>query len=377
MGERPHLYPIITIMVKGRGGRKKFGGRGGRRGRRGGRGVTTGFRGRRVGKARAPPTTAVKPTRPGPRMNMRNVKQKQYSFRRQRREFNPQRGISEKVVSFNFSIPWAQIKFTALNAVQVIMTSSGSACGGQLYIYPQNSFYFPGIVYNQIRQWQYYIVRQHRMRWTSRFGSQTNSTVTCSFFDDPGYFEGQGVGDGNLGINETLINYAACCRRWPVWKNMDCMPYKGTGKWMQVTGTTQTGFVPFSDTIANTRECVSGVYGITCDNNPTLGSAVTVGDIYLDITISVKEMAAGQTANVTFMEHKYEQLLHKLTALQLDMKVAQHAKKGEEMKLREVKEHSQTDLSLEQMEEKIVLGLNKIDSDDEVVDVKREEDREE
>jgi len=106
--------------------------------------VTTGFRGRRVGKARAPPTTAVKPTRPGPRMNMRNVKQKQYSFRRQRREFNPQRGISEKVVSFNFSIPWAQIKFTALNAVQVIMTSSGSACGGQLYIYPQKFILFPG-----------------------------------------------------------------------------------------------------------------------------------------------------------------------------------------------------------------------------------------
>jgi len=294
-------------------------------------------------RTRPPPVTQVKRVRPGPKVVMlpapKHIAQRyKYTSKNRPSYGNPRTGMMEKGVRMNFSIPWATIKFSSGNVLSIPPNSAGGAdSGGQLYMIPYNAYYFPGMVFNQVRNWQYYRFLRHRMRFTSRFGSSVNATATCAYYNDPNALEASGLTNGTTLVPETTIQYAACCTRWPLWRNMECMSYAGKPQWMVTAGVSNTAAFSYADTAANDRLTVSGVYAISVDNNPTPGKACTAGDIYLDFTIELKEMAAPATAGVTFFEAKHDRLVDQLRLQQL-------AHKLELLKLQDKQQETQISL---------------------------------
>jgi hypothetical protein len=230
--------------------------------------------------------------------------------------------LTGQTCTLTFQIPFATLEFSSLDALSVKTTAGGNNTGGQLYVWPTNSFYMPTTVYNQIRNWNKYRIIKHRLRFTTRFGSAVNSTITCAHFKDPCGFEALGLA-GTAIVTEANLQYNHCCVRWPVWKNMMCRDYPGTG-WKMVAGPRLSTAFNTTDSAANDRMCVDSVYGITCDRNPTPGTGCIVGDIYLDFVIQVKDMQSVPAGDVSYYELQFDIMKKKMEKLRLEAKMKEH-----------------------------------------------------
>lgn len=261
--------------------------------------ATMGRRGKLDQRARPPPTTYSHPQRAGPRVTI-GSRRKLVS----RKLGGKKRGVlmmPRKMpgTDFTFSMKLATVGFNSSNAF-VVQFMSGNVVGGQIYMMPQNSYYFPTMVTNLVSCYSRYRLMQFRLRYRTRMGTQTSSILQCAYFADPGFFEGQSaIANAAQAPSDALLTTASSCTQWPVWRDMDC-PWHRSNKLLYVDSTTPSGVFVFTGAVANERQTVAGVYGILGTTNPTLNSAITVGDLYIDMIINCREMVTPQTTGVTF-----------------------------------------------------------------------------
>jgi len=278
------------------GGRR----RGAARGRARNRGsVAVGYLGPRMGRGRPPAITNVRRTAPGPTMVISNKVARRVAMGQVRRNRPARVKRDADGITINFKFRWLQAVFNSDNTTDFKTAVSNNSTGGQAYVAPGNSYYFPTMVYNQARNWQFMQVQKAQLMYTTRVGTNIAAMITCGYFRDPGYFEGIGKASSTTLVTEPDLMFSPCCMEFPVWKNMICQSFVG-GRKLSIAGSTLTTAIPFTSSTATDRQTISGVFGLTMSGtNPTPDSGFIVGDIYLAITLRLTGMQTAITTGVS------------------------------------------------------------------------------
>jgi hypothetical protein len=204
----------------------------------------------------------------------------------------------------------------------VVNVVTGDNNGGQIYMQPYNSFYFPPMVVNQIRQYAKFRMRRFQMRWSPRKGTGQEGLLFCAYFKDPNFFEAQNYDSSVTNPAEGALSTSQSCASNPVWNQMVC-PVQYANQWLYSIGPTSTDAFDFSLNAANDRMTTAGVYGVFCSGiiNTSTTDTIILGDIFMRMEIDCDEMDLQPTGNITmFNPSKHPKSLHnKVKALEEKM----------------------------------------------------------
>ncbi len=254
---------------RGRGGRRRRGGRGGRRVPR---------------SSRGPAVTNVRKTKPM-NVGIRKIRARDSSV-------------------MAGSVPIGTLGFDSSNN-PTSQSMAGSEFGGQFYLQPSNSFYFPTIITNTAKQFRTFVFIKHWIRVEPRFGTQTNAFIFHCYFGDSESPEVLGAAGSNQFVAANTIKASSNCTQAPAYMRFQC-PNKGVHKASAWFGdfeklTASTTINARYDTGAGgevNRRCTQGVYVFYPQGNPTPGVASTLCDLYFHFVVSFKQMTAVQTVLV-------------------------------------------------------------------------------
>lgn len=170
-----------------RGGRRGGGKRGGRKG-----GMAFSNPGPLDRKSRPPPVTYAHAQRNGNLMvlgkrNLTKVLKGRVNLGRRnnkkRNRMNLGMRVRDPVINLHFRFKIASLGFDAAGAPTFL-------CGpllttefmGQLYLQLPNSFYFPSMVTNMARNFEYWRLPRFKLLWRTRLGTTSQSFLHCAFF---------------------------------------------------------------------------------------------------------------------------------------------------------------------------------------------------
>lgn len=213
------------------------------------------------------------------------------------------RGKPSGGCTFHYRLSLGTVGFTVTTDEFNFILSAGSSANtrGQFYMWPANAFYFPAMVYNMVRNYEFYRIPRFRVIYRTRYGASINCVLFCSYFPDPNFFEDQTIANATTVLNAPILTSATSCAQWPAWNNMDCKT-NSCKKWLYTAGTQLNNAFSFAGTAANDRQTVAGVYGFFGTGNPTPGTATTIGDIYIEMDVETKVMANPQQGTISFAE---------------------------------------------------------------------------
>lgn len=268
-----------------------------------------------------PPTSNVRRTRPGNGMVMRAPGRKGPGRRIRRKlrgaPVTKRKGQGGRLkgydVEVEFKIFWANCTFSGANVFDVNAQGSGTT-GGQLYLDFVNTYYFPTMVTNQVKQYTRYRCVRQQMLYTCKLGATINTSMNCAYFDDPEYFESIGKATGATAVATTDLVNVPNCTAGPAWRDMVCPLFRST-RWCYTDGPGVAGVVhSFATNSATDRQTIPGVYGFVMQTNPTPGTASTVGEIYLHFTLQLKGMKNVPTTSPTLSsdERKMNRLVQEV-----------------------------------------------------------------
>jgi len=190
----------------------------------------------------------------------------------------------------------AQCVFSAGN-VYSCNVQLATSTGGQVYLWPTNSIYTPPSVYPMVRLFERYCLSSLQMHYVARVTTAANSTVFCSYFSDPEYFQSLGVVSSVTALTEGSLHDSMGCKSWPAWKSMTCPPQRSR-KFCYTVGGDQAAVYDYAVVAATARQFAAGVYGIVMTGNPTPGAAITAGDVYFELNIILDKFRAAGTSTV-------------------------------------------------------------------------------
>jgi len=200
-------------------------------------------------------------------------------------------GVGGADLTVDFKVFLGACTFTTGNVYEFLAQAAPLAVtGGQIYMDLVNPYYFPLMVTDQLRRYLRYRLRRMQMMYTCKLGANVATAFTCCYFPDPEYFESIGKADGKTLVTTTDLANSPGCLASPAWRDMVCPPIYDT-RWCYTDGPGIAGTVHnFATNSASDRQAIPGVYGFVMQNSPTPGTAVTVGEIYMSMTIDLKGM---------------------------------------------------------------------------------------
>ncbi len=230
--------------------------------------------------------------------------------------------VRDPVINLHFRFKIASLGFDAAGAPTFL-------CGpllttefmGQLYLQLPNSFYFPSMVTNMARNFEYWRLPRFKLLWRTRLGTTSQSFLHCAFFPDPEYLQSIGVSAATSLLNQGNLQNTPNCGQWPAWKNMDC-PEFSQRKWLYTAGPQISTRYDFAGISSVERQTCAGVFGFVLESTPSLGTAITVGDFYMDMDVQLRNMVSAFTTVTPkpSLDSRLKDIEKQLSALSLDYK---------------------------------------------------------